>query len=235
MNPQSHRYAADPNVAAVAALIGDPGRAAMLLALLDGCELPATALACRASVTPQAATAHLKKLVDANLLVVRNSGRHRLFALASSEVGTTLEMLAAIAPNRPIVALSQNSAMARLREARSCYDHLAGRLGVALTDRLIARGMLRLEGASFAVTPRGKRFFSDLDVDLDAWRSARRSFSRACFDWTERRPHLAGSLGASLRALFLARGWVARNSNDRSLKVTSRGQTALLEHFDLHF
>jgi DNA-binding transcriptional ArsR family regulator len=228
------RYHIDPDVAEVAATIGDPGRAAMLFALLGGGDLPASELAHRAGVSPQAATAHLKKLVGAGLLAVRTSGRHRLFRLASPEVGHAIETLAAIAKPPAIVALRQSSAMQRLREARSCYDHLAGKLGVGVARRLIERGIVRLSARSFSVTADGARELARLGIDLDAAGDARRSFARACMDWTERQPHIAGSLGASILQLFLKRKWVVRNTADRSLLVTPAGRIALERTFHIH-
>lgn len=225
----------DPNVSEIASVIGDPGRAAMLFALLDGGDLTASELAFRAGVSPQAATAHLKKLVAAGLLAVRSAGRHRLFRLASPEVGHAMETLAAIARPVKVVALHQSSAMQRLHAARSCYDHLAGRLGVAVTERLIEREAVRLSHEDFTLTPSGTRLLEKLGVNVSAARVARRRFARACLDWTERRPHLAGSLGAALLDAFFARGLVARNASDRSLRVTPAGRAALSRDLQLDF
>ncbi len=235
MGTTTTRHDTDPNVAEIAALIGDPGRAAMLFALLDGRDLPASELAYRAGVSPQAAPAPLKKLVGAGLLAVRTAGRHRLFRLASREVGHAMETLATIAKPTRIVALKQSSAMTRLREARSCYDHLAGRLGVAVTQRLIERGALRPSGEDFAIAAGAAREFARIGLDLDALRESQRALARARLDWTERRPHVAGSLGASLLALFVAREWVARNRGDRSLRITAAGRQALERDFQLRF
>ena len=221
------RRSADPNIAEVAALIGDPGRAAMLLALLDGRDLAASELASVAGMTPQAATAHFKKLVAAGLLVGRSAGRHRFFRIASSEVGHAIETLAAIARPARIVALGQTTAFERLREARSCYDHLAGKLGVAVTERLIERKALAPDGRDFTLAPHGRRIFSELGVDVDNVQGERRRFARACMDWTERRPHLAGSLGASVLHLLVHKRWVTRNANDRALRVTPEGEREL--------
>jgi len=229
------RRAADPNVAEVAALIGDPGRAAMLLALLDGRELVASELALRAGVTPQAATAHLKKLVAAGLLVGRAAGRHRFFRLGSPEVGHAIETLAAISRPAKIVALDQSTTLARLRVARSCYDHLAGRLGVAVTDHFLASGALVKRGHEFGLTPRGEGVFAELGVDVEAAREQRRSFARVCIDWTERRAHLAGSLGSGVLHAFLERKWVLRNSSDRALRITPEGHHALEHTFKVDF
>ncbi|HEV2738761.1 MAG TPA: helix-turn-helix domain-containing protein [Candidatus Elarobacter sp.] len=228
------RFQVDPNIAEIGALIGDPARAAMLLALLDGGALPASELAFRGGVSPQAASAHLAKLVAGGLLGATAEGRHRLFRLASPDVGHALEAIATIARPARVVALSQSTALRRLREARSCYDHLAGRLGVAVTGGLVARGAIRLAGNEYAVTRGGERLFAALDVDVPGARAKRRSFARACTDWTERRPHLGGSLGAGLRDRFLAAGWVQRNARDRSLRITDAGRAELARCFGVH-
>jgi DNA-binding transcriptional ArsR family regulator len=225
------RRSLDPNIAEVAALIGDPGRAAMLLALLDGRDLAASELASVAGMTPQAATAHFKKLVAAGLLVGRSDGRHRFFRIASAQVGHAIETLATIARPAKIVALGQSTTLERLRAARSCYDHLAGRLGVAVTDRLIERKAIALIGHDFTLGARGREIFGELDIDLDDVRSERRRFARACLDWTERRPHLAGSLGARVLDTFVRKRWVTRNSTDRALRITPDGARELRRRF----
>lgn len=218
-----------PNLAGVAALIGDPVRAALLFSLLHGGAVPATELASRAGASPQAASAHLHKLVNGGLLSVTVSGRQRLYQLAGHRVAEAIETLVAITSPPPIVSLSQSLAMERLRAGRTCYDHLAGRLGVGVTDGLIARGSLRLTGSGFDVPPRGERFYRDLGVDVPALRRGRRVLGRACIDWIEHRPHLAGSLGKALLDRFLANAWIARsNTNgDRSVQVTERGRRAI--------
>lgn len=203
----------------------------MLIALIDGRELPASELAFRAGASPSSASTHLAKLVDGGLLTVTAAGRQRLFRLASPEVGQALEVLAAIARPARIVALNQNIALHRLRAARSCYDHLAGRLGVAVTDALLSQGALHRAGASYEVTQRGQRLFRRLGIDLAAARQTRRNFARPCLDWTERRPHLAGSLGAALLQHFLSAGWVARSPRDRALRVSPEGCAELERHF----
>jgi len=228
------RYPADPNVAAIGALIGDRNRAAMLFALLDGRELPASELAFRAGTSPTAASAHLAKLVAGGLLNVTTSGRQRLFRLASPDIGHAMEALAVIARPQPVVALSQNTAMARLREARSCYDHLAGRLGVAFTDYLLKARALRLSDDEFTLTRTGEALLATLEIDVDAARRKRRNFARACTDWTERRPHLAGSLGASVMEHFFVSGWIARNRQDRALRITDKGHAELVQRFHIH-
>ena len=160
--------AADPNVAAVAALIGDPVRARMLLAVLDGAALPATELAYRGGASPQAASMHLRKLVEGRLLSVAPSGRQRRYRLASREVAHAIEALLSLAPPVRIMGLVQGLSMERLRAARTCYDHLAGRLGVAVADALIDRGALRMGRGEFLVTAQGERLFGGLGIDVRA-------------------------------------------------------------------
>jgi DNA-binding transcriptional ArsR family regulator len=227
------RHPADPDVASIAALIGNRTRAAILFALLDGGELSASELAFRAGTSPTATSTHLAKLVAAQLLTARVSGRQRLFALASPDIAHAMEALSVIARPRPIVGLSQNTSVARIREARSCYDHLAGRLGVAFTDVLLQRKALRLSEKEFIVTRSGEAFFAAVEVDVAAAREKRRNFARACTDWTERRPHLAGSLGAAVLGRFLAAGWVTRHKLDRSLSITPHGRIELQERFGI--
>lgn len=226
-------YSPDPDVAGVAGLFGDPVRAAMLHALLGGSELGATDLASRAGASPQAASAHLAKLARGRLIEARSSGRQRLFRLASPAVGHALEALAAIAAPAPVRALGQATAMQRLREARSCYDHLAGRIGVAVADYLVDAKLLDAADGEFEVTRRGKAFFASIDIDVDECRDTRRSFARQCTDWTERRPHVAGVLGAQMLDRFIARRWLARNPRDRALSITPAGRTEFAKLFNV--
>lgn len=236
MNPHAWKYhSSDPNLAEVAALIADPARSAMLLALIDGRELPASELAFRAVASPQSASGHLKKLVAGGLLVAKNAGRQHLFRIASDEVAHAIEVLGQIARSTPILTLSQSTTLQRMREARACYDHLAGRLGVALTDHFIEYGALTVCGRLFEVTGRGETPFRELGIDVDGLRSNRRSFARACMDWTERRPHLAGSLGASVLDSFLTAGWITRHARDRALQVTSEGRAEFERRFHVRF
>jgi hypothetical protein len=155
---------------------------------------------------------------------VRVEGRQRLYRLAGPNVARAVEALLAIAPPPKIVALSQSRVAGDLRAARSCYDHLAGQLGVAVTEALVARGALVPDAQAYRLTGRGAEFFTSLDVDLDSLCVTRRHFARQCLDWSERRPHLAGALGAALRTAFLQRSWVARKPGGRVLRVTPAGR-----------
>jgi DNA-binding transcriptional ArsR family regulator len=217
----------DANIATPAALIGDPTRAAMLQALQDGRAQPASALAWAAGVTAQAASNHLAKLVDGGLLAVERQGRHRYYRLASAEVAHAIEALSVLAA--PIRALdTPRSSKARaLRDARCCYGHLAGRLGVKVCDALIARDLLRPTADKlYEVTPEGRAWFEDLGVSVDSLRSTR-GVARQCLDWTERRHHLAGPLGVKLLAALTARGWLTLETRGRAVRLTADGAQAL--------
>lgn len=217
----------DANIATPAALIGDPTRAAMLQALQDGRAQPASALAWAAGVTAQAASNHLSKLVDGGLLAVEREGRHRYYRLASAEVAHALEALSVLAtPVRSLETPRSPKARA-LRDARCCYGHLAGRLGVRVCEALVARDLLR-PGANklYEVTPEGRRWFEDLGVSIDALRSSR-GVARQCLDWTERRHHLAGPLGVKLLAAMTARDWLVLEAKGRAVRLTPDGAQAL--------
>ncbi len=234
MKARVARRSPDPNVAEVAALIGDHGRAAMLFALLDGRQLSAGELADRAGVSPSAASAHLGKLVAGGLLLVERSGRQRLYRIAAADVGQAIEALAAIAKPAKIVALTQNAIASELRIARSCYDHLAGRLGVGLTEALVIRRAIEPDGArGYHVTRAGDRFFTALGIDVAEAQTRRRHFALQCVDWSEHRAHLAGALGAAIRGRLLDAGWIQRMQASRALRITPAGHAALVEHFAL--
>lgn len=217
----------DANIATPAALIGDPTRAAMLQALQDGRAQPASALAWAAGVTAQAASNHLTKLVDGGLLAVEREGRHRYYRLASAEVAHAIEALSVLAaPVRSLETPRSPKARA-LRDARCCYGHLAGRLGVRVCEALVARDLLRPAADKlYEVTPEGRRWFLDLGVSIDALRSPR-GVARQCLDWTERRHHLAGPLGVRLLAAMTARGWLALEAKGRAVRLTPDGAQAL--------
>lgn len=207
------------HLAAIANLIEDPARSAMLAALAGGRALPAGELARRAGVQPATASTHLRRLTEAGLIRVRAQGRHRYHEIVDPEVATVLEAIAQIAPPAPVRSLSQHRAACALTEARTCYDHLAGRRGVQLRDRLLATGAIRrLDDRDHELTDRGQHLVDQLGIDLAALRASRRVFARSCVDWTDRRIHLAGALPAAITSVFLARGWLTRGPG-RSLRV----------------
>src|SRR5215472_4821327 len=219
----------EPNIAFVAGLLADPSRAAMCLALAGGEARPAGELASRAGVSAQAASNHLARLVAGRILRVEQQGRWRYYRLASAEIGHAVEALAVVAPQRP-GALNglADAATLRLREARTCYSHLAGRLGVAIADALIAEGWLEDTGAAYRVTP-----LSALGIESNGRRAP--EAARRCLDWTERRHHVAGPVGTALTDLALERSWVRRLRGSRALLVTPAGRRELKRIFNVRF
>ncbi len=225
----------EPNIAFVANLMADPSRAAMCLALAGGEARPAGELAARAGVSAQTASNHLAKLVAGRILRVEQQGRWRYYRLAGAEVGYAVEALAVVAPPLPSRAESNghDGAARRLKEARTCYSHLAGRLGVALADALVAEGWLEDDGRGYRVTTKGARSLRALGIETNGRRG--QAPARWCLDWTERRPHVAGPVGTALAELALARGWVRRLRGTRALLVTSSGRTQLQRVFNLRY
>jgi DNA-binding transcriptional ArsR family regulator len=209
----------DRDLASIADLIEDPARAAMLAALAGGRALPAGELARRAGVHPATASTHLRRLTEGGLIRVRVQGRHRYHEIVNPEVATVLEAIAQIAPPTPTRSPSQHRAAGSLFEARTCYDHLAGRCGVQLRDRLLAAAAIRcLDDRDHELTDRGQCLLDELGIDLATVRASRRVFARSCIDWTDRRVHLAGALPAAITSEFLARGWLTSGPG-RSLRV----------------
>jgi DNA-binding transcriptional ArsR family regulator len=214
-------------VAGIGAALGAPARARMLLQLLDGRPRSSTELAAVSGVTAATASAHLRRLLAARLVEAAAAGRHRYYRLRGAEAAALLEALCVAAGGGAGAERAPPPASA-LRAARSCYDHLAGILGVRLHERLLALGWLqRGAGRDFAVTAEGERGFAALDVDVEAARTGRRRFAFGCLDWTERRWHLAGGLGAEVLAAALRRGWVRREAETRALALTRAGRRAL--------
>jgi DNA-binding transcriptional ArsR family regulator len=229
------RFSPDPDVSAIGALIGDPTRTAMLFALLDGRALPAAELARRAGVSPTAASGHLAKLVAGRLLVVEPVGRQRFYRIATGDVGRAMEALALVAKPPTIVALTQGRISEQMRLARSCYDHLAGKLGVGLTDAFLARDVLVPAGRrDYRMTAHGKDYLLGLGIDVEPLLLRKRHFARQCLDWTERRPHLAGALGFAMRDHLLRKGWIVRTNCSRAICITTDGYAAIEQHFNLN-
>ena len=224
--------------AEVAALAGDLARAGMLRALMDGRALTASELARVAGVTPQTASGHISRMATAGLVSVEKQGRHRYHRLASSAVAQMIESIMQVASGpgstRPPLVVGPKEVA--LRMARTCYDHLAGRLGVALADALVGGGYLELASDGGLVTNAGIEFFGRIGIDLDALmlRSGNRSsriVCRPCLDWSERRPHIAGKIGAALCAHSFATGWVRRINGTRAVTITPKGQQIFREQF----
>lgn len=227
----------DVNIAAVAELIGDPSRAAMLNALMGKQALPAGELAAQAGISPQTASTHLAKLVEGGLLVLNSQGRHRYYALACAEVAHALESLAVIAPPARVHTLRESLVTEQLHCARTCYDHLAGKLGVVLTETLQAAGVLYREEQEkgYRLTRQGITFLADFGIDLAKAQRQRRAFTLACLDWSERRYHLAGALGAALTERLFQLEWIKRRPSGRAVQLTEAGLNGLTSAFGDQF
>lgn len=210
----------------IAALIGDPARANMLTILFGGMALTASELATEAGVTPQTASSHLAKLVDGGLITPRKQGRHRYYQLASAEVAAMIEGMMGLAQQVGHMRARPGPKEPALREARICYDHLAGERGVALFDGLVRRGALAVASDGLALTPAGEHFVADFGVDLDEARNSRRPLCLACLDWSSRRSHLAGALGAALLQRFQDIGWARREKGTRIIRFSPKGVVA---------
>ncbi|MHC6175646.1 ArsR/SmtB family transcription factor [Glutamicibacter sp. X7] len=221
------------SLARIAGAIADPSRATMLLGLLDGRAWTATELADHAGIARSTATAHLHTLVECGLLEERYSGRHRYLRLADARSASLIETLSlATLPAPPTKSLKGARSDAALRSARTCYDHLAGSLGVALLDRLLGLDYLALDPDP-VLTVAGEKWCTGLGVDLDTVRSRRRPFARLCLDWTERREHLAGSLATALLQQFHHLGWVSHGAKRREVVLTDAGRHGFREHLGI--
>ena len=219
----------------VAALMGDPARASMLSLLMDGRAHTASELALTAGITAQTASGHLSRMVDGSLLAARAQGRNRFYRLASPDVAHAIESLMAIAGTRAAPA-SAAAAWRRdpdLRFCRTCYDHLAGQVGIAVTDSLTRAGHIEPKGArDWKLTAPGELFCQRIGVDVaGARRAGTRHFARQCLDWSERRPHISGALGAAIADTFFKKGWTERLRRGRTVRLTDSGRRALSSHF----
>ena len=223
----------EPDIAAVAALISEPTRAIILSALLGGQALPASELAARAHITPQTASSHLSKLLEGGLISVNAIGRHRYYSLKSEEVARILEALQVIATPSKNAPQRKPQISPELRHARTCYDHLAGQLGVALTEALLGKDYICASDQNYDLTSKGVDLAESWGIEVDLLKKKRRKFAYACADWSERRFHLAGALGAAITETFLRKGWVKHLPHSRALTITPFGYDMLQHQFDL--
>jgi DNA-binding transcriptional ArsR family regulator len=215
------------DVSTIAALIGDPARATVLTALIADRALTATELAQMAAVAKPTISSHLDKLVRGGLLTVEKQGRHKYFRLAGKEVAETLEALMGLASRKGSIRVPNKRAEPAMCRARACYDHLAGELGVWAYDRLVEARAVRKEGDGVELTARGEELFGEMGIEIEPLRAARRPLLRACLDWTERRHHLAGALGAALLEHVLRKRWARRAADSRVLHFSALGEDAL--------
>jgi DNA-binding transcriptional ArsR family regulator len=229
-------YDSDASVSRIAAAIGEPARARMLFCLMDGHARTSTELAVVADVSPSTASAHLNRLKTEHLVKRVVQGKHRFYSLEGPDVATALEGLSVLAggPRKTFVSTAPN----RLRAARTCYDHLAGTVGVLLHDHFKAIGWLSTDSTAgdkaYDLTIDGTKAFEALGIDLEATRTLRRRFACACLDWSERRPHIGGALGAALLKVVLKRKWVVQDLDGRALSVTTLGRREILTRFGLN-
>ena len=221
-----------PYIAEAASLIGDPARANMLAALVGGHAMTATELGLSAGVAASTASGHLAKLLEGRLVSVTSTGRHRYFRLASPGVARVLEDLMALATDGPPRHRPKSRCDDAMARARTCYDHLAGKLGVALADSMMSRDLIVLSDDGGLITDAGGHFLSDLGVELQT-KKVRRTLCRPCLDWSERRWHVGGAVGAALADRCFALGWTERRSDSRAITITAAGERAFDELFEV--
>lgn len=221
-----------PDIASIAALVGDPTRATMLTVLMDGRAHTATELALEAGVTPSTASSHLARLTSGGLLAIARQGRHRYFRIPGPEVAAAIEGLMNIAPRRGTPAPRTGPADEAMRRARVCYDHLAGEAGVRMLERLREKGLVGGDDQAMALTAEGESWCARVGIDLAPLRARRRRLCRSCLDWSERRTHLAGALGSALFDRLLALRYARRDPGSRTVVLSPRGE-AFVEHLTL--
>jgi DNA-binding transcriptional ArsR family regulator len=222
-----------PAVSEIAALVGNPARANILMALIEGRALTASELSTIAGVSPQTTSEHLAQLRHANLLSMTKQGRHSYFRLGSPQVARMIESIMVVAADAPQRYRPRWNGGERLRTARTCYDHIAGRLGVALAEALTGNEHIQLSEDGGIVTRAGEKFLADFGIQLADVQRGRRAFCRPCIDWSERRPHLAGALGAALASRCLALGWVGRIRDSRALRISTDGARGFRDAFGI--
>jgi DNA-binding transcriptional ArsR family regulator len=220
-----------PDITRIAALIGERSRANMLMALLGGRALTASELAAEAGITAQTASGHLLKLEEGGLLRPRRQGRHKYFSLMSAEVAETLEALMGLAARSGHLRSRPGPRDKALRQARLCYNHLAGELGVRMFDSLVSRGCLVFRDGDLALTEAGRAFAADLGIDVEPLKQQRTALCRECLDWSERRSHLAGSLGRALLTRFIELDWARADRATRIVRFTAHGAHRFQELF----
>lgn len=221
------------NVAMIASLVSEPSRAAILTALLDGRFHTASELAHMAGIKPQTTSFHLAKMTEAQVVTVEKQGRHRYYGIQDPEVAQVMESLLSIAPPVPIKSFKQASENEAIRLARTCYDHVAGHLGVQIMSFFMQKGILSEDQDGLHITQQGEIFFADFQINLKNTRQKRRSFSHKCLDWSERRHHLAGALGSALLDRLFELHWVEHLPTTRAIRITAEGKRGFKEVFSI--
>lgn len=216
----------------VASLLGDPTRAVIMWALLDGKAFTATELAIAGNTSPQNISMHLAKLLDAGLLCVEKQGRHKYYRFSNKEVAYAIEAMASLIP--PVMLQKKNSEKhSPIKHCRTCYDHLAGKIGVAVAESLVEQSILLDSETKLEVTSKGVKWFSDFGINIEEIKKQRRLFLKPCLDWSERKNHIAGSLGASLLDKMIADDWLRRTKDSRAIQITGKGEKELFKYFKI--
>lgn len=216
-----------------ASLIGDPTRASILWTLLDGRAFTATELAVIANTSPQNMSMHLGKLLDASLLSVEKQGRHKYYKFLNKEVAYAVEAIANLVPKPDIVAKNKTEKYAPIKHCRTCYDHLAGKIGVALADSLLEQMIIIENNNVFEISPEGEKWFSAFGINLEEAQKQKRIFLKPCLDWSERRNHIAGSIGTLLLNKMINEDWLRKTKNSRAVTITGKGEKELFNYFKI--
>jgi DNA-binding transcriptional ArsR family regulator len=216
-----------------AALIGDPTRASIMWTLLDGRAFTATELAISANTSPQNISMHLGKLLEANLLCVEKQGRHKYYRFSNKEVAYVVEAMANLIPKPEIASKNKTENYPPIKYCRTCYDHLAGKIGVALTDSLLEQKIIIENNNTFEISSEGEKWFSDFGINIKDAQKQKRIFLKPCLDWSERRNHIAGSIGTLLLNKMLNEDWIRRTANSRAIVITGKGEKEFLKYFKI--
>jgi len=216
-----------------ASLIGDPVRASILWTLLDGRAFTATELAIVANTSPQNISMHLGKLLEANLLSVEKQGRHKYYRFSGKEVAYAVEAIVNLIPKPDVSSKSKPENYPPIKFCRSCYDHLAGKIGVAVTDSLLLQKLIIEKNNTFEISSKGEKWFSDFGINLEEAKKQKRIFLKPCLDWSERRNHIAGSIGTLLLNKMLDEDWIRRTASSRAITVTGKGEKQLFKYFEI--
>lgn len=216
-----------------ATLIGDPTRASIMWTLLDGRAFTATELAISANTSPQNISMHLGKLLEANLLCVEKQGRHKYYRFSNKEVAYVIESMANLIPKPEFASKKQPENYPPIKYCRTCYDHLAGKIGVALADSLLEQKIITKNNNTFEISAEGEKWFSNFGINLEEAQKQKRIFLKPCLDWSERRNHIAGSVGTLLLNKMLEEDWIRRTQNSRAIIVTGKGENELFKYFKI--
>ncbi|MBT2573110.1 winged helix-turn-helix transcriptional regulator [Bacillus sp. ISL-51] len=224
----------NPNIAKTVSLISDPTRSSILLSLMDGRIHPAGELAYLANIKPQTASFHLHKLLEAKLISAEKHGRHRYYKLSDADTAKVIEQLLHISPDSQVRSLKDSREKSDLHFARTCYDHLAGFIGVQVANSMIEQGLLKKADLNFEVTSEGVLFLKNFGINEEQQRNKRRAFARCCLDWSERTHHIAGALGNALLVRMLEQEWIVRKPKTRAVKITQNGRAAFEKYFNIN-